>query len=80
MRDCRLHWQRCIQAANHTLLPHGRRRCPTAVRTLTGHRSSCLSVAFHPFGDFVASGSLDTNLKVWDLRLKECIQTYKGHA
>jgi WD40 repeat protein len=50
------------------------------VRTLTGHRSGCLSIAFHPFGDFVVTGSLDTNLKVWDLRRKECIQTYKGHA
>lgn len=55
-------------------------RATAAVRTLTGHRSSCLSVAFHPFGDFAATGSLDTNLKVWDLRRKECIQTYKGHA
>jgi len=53
---------------------------PPAVRTLTGHRSGCLSIAFHPFGDFVATGSLDTNLKVWDLRRKECIQTYKGHG
>ncbi len=50
------------------------------VRTLTGHRSSCLSLEFHPFGDFLASGSLDTNLKVWDLRRKDCIQTYKGHS
>jgi katanin p80 WD40 repeat-containing subunit B1 len=50
------------------------------VRTLTGHRSSCLSIEFHPFGDFVATGSLDTNLKVWDLRRKDCIQTYKGHS
>ena len=50
------------------------------MRTLTGHRSSCLSIEFHPFGDFVATGSLDTNLKVWDLRRKDCIQTYKGHG
>jgi WD40 repeat protein len=53
---------------------------PPAVRTLTGHRSSCLSISFHPFNDYVATGSLDTNLKVWDLRRRECIQTYKGHA
>lgn len=50
------------------------------IRTLTGHRSSCLSVNFHPFGDFFASGSLDTSLKVWDVRRKACINTYKGHS
>ena len=54
---------------------------PNAVtRTLTGHRSSCLSVDFHPFGDFLASGSLDTTLKVWDLRRKACISTYRAHG
>jgi WD40 repeat protein len=27
----------------------------------------------------LASGSLDTNLKIWDIRRKGCIHTYKGH-
>lgn len=35
---------------------------------------------FHPFGEFFASGSLDTNLKIWDLRKKGPIHTYKGHT
>ncbi|KAI7994536.1 hypothetical protein LOK49_LG11G00038 [Camellia lanceoleosa] len=35
---------------------------------------------FHPFGEFFASGSLDTNLKIWDIRRKGCIHTYKGHT
>ena len=39
-----------------------------------------MSVDFHPYGAFFTSGSLDTNLKVWDIRRKACIQTYKGHA
>jgi katanin p80 WD40 repeat-containing subunit B1 len=47
---------------------------------LNGHKANCVSVDFHPFGDFFASGSLDTDLKVWDARKKDCIQTYKGHA
>lgn len=50
------------------------------VRTLTGHRSNCTAVDFHPFGEFFASGSLDTNLKIWDIRRKGCIHTYKGHT
>lgn len=50
------------------------------VRGLTGHRSSCCSLEFHPFGEFFASGSTDTNLKLWDIRKKGCIHTYKGHT
>jgi WD40 repeat protein len=50
------------------------------VRTLTGHLSNCVVVDFHPFGEFFASGSMDTNLKIWDIRRKGCIQTYKGHT
>ncbi|KAG6468083.1 hypothetical protein ZIOFF_072651 [Zingiber officinale] len=50
------------------------------IRTLTGHRSNCIAVDFHPFGEFFASGSLDTNLKIWDMRRKGCIHTYKGHT
>jgi katanin p80 WD40 repeat-containing subunit B1 len=37
-------------------------------------------VDFHPFGDYLATGSLDTNVKVWDLRGKDCIRTFKGHT
>ncbi|CAN1854301.1 Katanin p80 WD40 repeat-containing subunit B1 homolog KTN80.2, partial [Linum perenne] len=50
------------------------------VRTLTGHKSNCNAVEFHPFGEFFASGSTDTNLRVWDIRKKGCIHTYKGHT
>ncbi|KAH1218057.1 Katanin p80 WD40 repeat-containing subunit B1 [Glycine max] len=50
------------------------------VRTVAGHRSNCTAVEFHPFGEFFASGSMDTNLKIWDIRKKGCIHTYKGHS
>ena len=53
---------------------------PAVIRTLTGHRSTCSSIDCHPFGDFFASGSLDTTLKVWDIRRKTCISTYKRHT
>ena len=48
--------------------------------SFSGHRTSCECVEFHPYGDFFASGSLDTNMKIWDMRRKACIQTYKGHT
>lgn len=35
---------------------------------------------FYSIGEFFASGSLDTNLKIWDIRLKGFIHTYKGHS
>ncbi|XP_063950203.1 katanin p80 WD40 repeat-containing subunit B1 homolog KTN80.4 isoform X2 [Daucus carota subsp. sativus] len=51
------------------------------VRTIPGHRPNCISLDFHPFGEIFASGSSDTNLKIWDIRLKGgCIRTYKGHT
>jgi len=34
------------------------------VRTLTGHKASVHCLDFHPYGEFIASGSLDTNVKV----------------
>lgn len=34
------------------------------LRTLLGHKANICSLDFHPFGSFVASGSLDTNIKV----------------
>lgn len=33
-------------------------------RTLTGHRASCVALAFHRDGQFLISGSQDTNAKV----------------
>ena len=50
------------------------------VRNLKGHSAAIRTLDFHPYGEFIASGSLDTNLKVWDIRRKGCIQAYKGHT
>ena len=50
------------------------------VRGFTGHISNCSALEFHPFGQYLASGSSDANLKIWDIRKKGCIQTYKGHT
>lgn len=34
------------------------------LRTLMGHKANICSLDFHPYGEFVASGSQDTNIKV----------------
>lgn len=47
---------------------------------MVGHRANCLSLAFTSTEtNTLVSGSLDCNVKVWDLRRKEAIVTYKGH-
>jgi katanin p80 WD40 repeat-containing subunit B1 len=33
-------------------------------RTLAGHRSNCVCADFHPYGKFLASGGVDTQVKV----------------
>lgn len=49
--------------------------------SLVGHRSNCLTIDFNPDPSCMAvTGSLDTNIKVWDLRTKDAITTYKGHS
>lgn len=34
------------------------------MRTLTGHKGSVRAIEFHPYGDFITSGSADTSVKV----------------
>jgi WD40 repeat protein/DNA-directed RNA polymerase subunit RPC12/RpoP len=55
---------------------------PLAVleRTLTGHTDWVTSVAVSPDGKWVASGSHDQTVKVWDLETGECRATLKGHT
>ena len=37
----------------------------SVLRTLTGHKSSVKSLDFHPYGDYAASGSQDSTIKVF---------------
>ncbi len=39
-------------------------RTRTAVRSISGHKAAICSLDFHRYGDILASGSMDTNLKV----------------
>ncbi|UUO17784.1 WD40 repeat domain-containing protein [Dolichospermum heterosporum] len=49
------------------------------VRTLKGHKNKVLSVAFSPNGRFLASGSDDTIIKLWDLATQQH-RTFAGHG
>jgi WD40 repeat protein len=49
------------------------------VGTLKGHENKVLSVAFSPDGRFLASGSDDTIIKLWDLATQKHL-TFEGHG
>ena len=36
----------------------------SVIRSISGHKAAICSLDFHRFGDILASGSMDTNLKV----------------
>ena len=38
------------------------------------------SLDFHRYGDILVSGSMDTTVKLWDIRRKGCIITYSVSA
>ncbi|CAL9702234.1 unnamed protein product [Knipowitschia caucasica] len=50
-------------------------------RTLMGHKANITSLGCHPLSDnFLASSSIDTNIKLWDVRKKGYIFRYQGHS
>ena len=50
------------------------------MHTLEGHTYPVTSVAFSPCGRFIASGSADKTVKVWDLETVQIFQTLEGHT
>ena len=47
---------------------------------LTGHIKKVKSVAFSPNKDYLASGSLDKTISLWNLKSGEHIRTLTGHS
>jgi WD40 repeat protein len=49
-------------------------------KTLSGHSNTVISVAFSPDGKTLVSGSLDNNIKVWNVSTGKLLQTLTGHS
>lgn len=49
-------------------------------KKLIGHNDAILSIAWSPDGKYLASGSLDKTVRIWDLQTGSCIQTLAGEA
>ena len=48
---------------------------------MRAHRTDVSAVAMHPFNEsFVATGGGDTTAKLWDLRGRDCLHTFKKHS
>jgi WD40 repeat protein len=46
----------------------------------TGHIANITTVAWHPSGDFILTGSEDHSLKLWDRALQQEFRTLYGHT
>lgn len=51
------------------------------LRTLMGHKANITGLGCHPLSaNLLASSSMDTNIKLWDVRRKGYIFRYQGHT
>ncbi|KAH7112659.1 hypothetical protein EDB81DRAFT_922603, partial [Dactylonectria macrodidyma] len=50
------------------------------LQTLEGHGHWVISVAFSANGQWIASGSWDKTVKIWDAGMGACVRTLEGHS
>ncbi len=57
-----------------------KRRSRQDLRTFTGHTLAVVSLACSPDGTWIASGSLDKTVRIWDTTTGKVIRTLEGHT
>ena len=50
------------------------------LHVFTGHTAEVVCVAFSPTGEQVATGGMDNEARVWDVRRGVCVHVLAGHA
>jgi WD40 repeat protein len=50
------------------------------LKTLTGHSRTVNTVCWSPDGRYLASGSDDENIKIWNANTGQCLRTLTGHS
>ena len=54
--------------------------CGLVGRQFSGHQDRVTAVQYHPSkGYYLVSGSADSVVKIWDVRRKSCLLSFKGH-
>jgi WD40 repeat protein len=53
---------------------------PRPLPSITGHTAEVRAVGFAPDGETIATGSFDGSLKLWNLRLGQCVATLRRHS
>jgi WD40 repeat protein len=81
MRMMQYNWQRhpenkLSHAMYHKLLVED---TPFLYKILRGHKDSVKAVCFSPNGQFLATGSQDSTVKIWSTTTRRCLQTLEGH-
>jgi len=54
-------------------------QCPISSQVLQGHESFVTSVAFSKDGNYLASGSYDNTVRIWDWKNGQCLHVLQGH-
>ena len=50
------------------------------IRKFSGHTKDVMSISVDEKTNMLVTGSCDATAKVWDIRQKECVMTYRGHT